>query len=259
MQPDAEADVASNRLAGLSALVTGAGGGIGGAIAERFVAEGARVIGLDVSGEGNGFPLSSCDVRDAEAVERSVLDAAARNDGLDIVVTAAALTGGRAAFPEVTDDEWQSYLDVNLTGTFRTCRAAARLMLAQGRGGSVITVGSVNSLSAEREALPYVASKGAVALLTRAMAVDLAPHGIRANMLAPGPVEVPRNQALFRSPAFRRGLRRTVPLGHAAEPTDVANAAIYLAEPASRMVTGTTLLVDGGLLAQIPPFDLDAD
>lgn len=247
--------MASNRLAGLSALVTGAGGGIGGAIAQRFVAEGANVIGLDLGGEGVGFPLLSCDVCDAQAVERAVAVAAERNTGIDIVVTAAALTGGRALFPDVTDDEWDAYLAVNLTGTFRVCRAVARAMIAQGRGGSIITVGSVNSLAAEPQALPYASSKGGIAILTRAMAVDLAPHGIRANMLAPGPVEVPRNASLFRSPGFQRGFKQIVPMGHAADPADVANAAVYLAEPGSKMVTGTTLLVDGGLMAQIPPFD----
>jgi NAD(P)-dependent dehydrogenase (short-subunit alcohol dehydrogenase family) len=251
--------LASSRLAGLSALVSGAAGGIGGAVAQRFVAEGAKIVGLDVGGEGLGFPLLGCDVRDAEAVERAVAETARRNGGIDIVVTAAARTGGRAAFPDVTDDEWDSYLAVNLTGTFRVCRAAARLMIGQGRGGSIITIGSVNSLVAEHQALPYASSKGGIALLTKAMAVDLAVHGIRANMIAPGPVEVPRNAALFQSPAFRRGFALTVPMGHAAEPSDVANAAVYLAEPASRMVTGTTLLVDGGLLAQVPPFDMTGD
>jgi len=247
--------VASNRLAGLSALVTGAGGGIGGAIAQRFVAEGAKVIGLDVAGEGTGFPLLTCDVRDGAAVERAVPEVAERNGGIDIVVTAAARTGGRAAFPDVTDDEWNSYIDINLTGAFRVCRAAARLMIAQGRGGSIVTIGSVNSLVAEQQALPYASSKGGIALLTKAMAVDLAAHGIRANMIAPGPVDVPRNAELFGSPAFQRGFALTMPMGHPATPADVANAAVYLAEPGSRMVTGTTLLVDGGLLAQVPPFD----
>jgi NAD(P)-dependent dehydrogenase (short-subunit alcohol dehydrogenase family) len=251
--------VASNRLEGLSALVTGAGGGIGGAIAQRFVTEGARVVGLDIDGEGAAFPLLACDVRDADAVERAVAETAERNSGIDIVVTAAARTGGRAAFPDVTDDEWDAYIAVNLTGTFRVCRAAARLMIAQRRGGSIITIGSVNSLVAEQRALPYATSKGGIALFTKAMAVDLAAHGIRANMIAPGPVEVPRNAALFRSSPFRRGYALTMPAGHPAAPADVANAAVYLAEPGSQMVTGTTLLVDGGLLAQVPPFELDSD
>jgi NAD(P)-dependent dehydrogenase (short-subunit alcohol dehydrogenase family) len=248
--------VASGRLAGLTALVTGAGGGIGGAIAQRFVAEGAHVVGLDIANPGGDFALIECDVRDAASVERAVAEAAERHSGIDIVVTAAALTGGRAAFPDVTDDEWDDYLAVNLTGTFRICRAVAQRMIAQRRGGSIITVGSVNSLVAEQQALPYAASKGGIALLTKAMAVDLAAHGIRANMIAPGPVEVPRNAALFQSPAFRRGFATTVPMGHPAVPADIANAAVYLAEPASSMVTGTTLLVDGGLLAQVPPFEV---
>ena len=247
--------MASGRLAGLTALVTGAGGGIGSAIAQRFMAEGSNVVGLDVTGGASDIALIRCDVRDAGSVERAVAEGAERYGSLDIVVTAAALTGGRAAFPDVTDDEWGDYIAVNLTGTFRVCRAVAQRMIAQGRGGSIVTVGSVNSLVAEQQALPYATSKGGIALLTKAMAVDLAAHGIRANMIAPGPVEVPRNAVLFRSPAFRRGFATTMPMGHPAEPADIANAAVYLAEPGSRMVTGTTLLVDGGLLAQVPPFE----
>jgi NAD(P)-dependent dehydrogenase (short-subunit alcohol dehydrogenase family) len=242
----------------LNALVTGAAGGIGRAIAERFLDEGARVVGMDLAKAETHFPLIVADVRDAAAVERVVAESA-REGGLDIVVTAAALTGGRAAFPDVTDEEWNDYLDVNLTGTFRVCRAAARAMISSGRGGSIVTVGSVNSLAAERGALPYVASKGGIALLTRAMAVDLARHAIRVNMIAPGPVEVPRNRDLFSTAAFRRGLAETVPVGRSADPADVANAAVYLAEPGSRMVTGTTLLVDGGLMAQLPAFDRGND
>ena len=247
--------MASGRLAGLNALVSGAGGGIGGAVAQRFMSEGARVVGLDVARADAGFPLIACDVRDAASVEHAIAEATAQHGGIDIVLTAAARTGGRAVFPGVTDDEWDDFLAVFFSGTFRICRAVAKLMIAQGRGGSIITVGSVNSIVAERQVLPYATSKGGIALLTKAMAVDLAAHGIRANMIAPGPVDVPRNAAMFQSPAFRRGFATTMPMGHPAEPADIANAAVYLAEPASKMVTGTTLLVDGGLLAQVPPFE----
>lgn len=243
------------RLAGLSAIVTGAAGGIGGAIATGFRAEGARVVGLDKTAPArHGLDaFLRCDVAVPDAVEAAMADALARLEGrLDILVTAAALTGGRGRFPDVTDAEWDSYLAVNLGGTFRACRAAARAMIAGGRGGSLITIGSVNALAAEAAASPYVASKGGVALLTRAMAVDLAAHGIRANMIAPGPVEVPRNSAQFRSAPFRQGLAATVPMGVAGRPEDIANAALFLAEEASRMVTGTTLVVDGGLMARLP-------
>jgi len=246
--------MSSERLAGLGAIVTGATGGIGAAIAERFRVEGAKVIGLDIAVPAGGEEpqLLRCDVSDAADVERAMAEALGRLAGkVDIVVTSAARTGGRAAFPDVTDDEWQSYLGINLSGTFFACRAAARAMIARAQGGSIITIGSINSINAEPDALPYVASKGGVALLTKAMAVDLARYGIRANMLAPGPTEVPRNKALFQRSAVAEFLAQEIPVGTTAKPADVANAAVFLAEPTSRMVTGTTLLVDGGQLARI--------
>lgn len=242
------------RLDGLTAIVTGAAGGIGSAIAERFRAEGARVVGLDVKPVDG---IVACDVADGAAVEAAMAEAVAQLGRLDIVVTAAALTGGRAAFPDVSDDEWRRYIEVNLSGSFYACRAAARAMIAGGRGGSIITIGSINALAAEAGALAYVASKGGVGMLTRAMAVDLAKHRIRANMIAPGPVTVPRNRELFETPGFRQGFAETIPLGAAAEAEDVANAAVYLAEPGSAMVTGTTLVVDGGMLARVPTFGGD--
>jgi len=246
------------RLDGLTAIVTGAAGGIGSAIAARFMAEGARVVGIDAKPATGLDGFIGCDVADGAAVDAAMAEAVSQLGRLDIVVTAAALTGGRAGFPDVGDAEWQRYIDVNLSGSFYACRAAARAMISGGRGGSIITIGSINALAAEAGALPYVASKGGVAMLTRAMAVDLARHRIRANMVAPGPVTVPRNRELFETPAFRRGFAETIPMGAAAEAADVANAAVYLAEPGSAMVTGTTLVVDGGMLARVPTFGDDS-
>ncbi len=248
------------RLADLSAIITGAAGGIGAAIAARFEAEGARVVGIDLRSpsDATGLNFVQCDVSVPAEVERAMTDALAMLGGrLDVLVAAAALTGGRARFPDVTDDEWQSYVAVNLGGTFFACRVAAKTMIAAGRGGSIITLGSVNSVAAETAAAAYVTSKGGVAMLTKAMAVDLAGHKIRANMIAPGPVEVPRNAALFQTAPLQRGFAAFVPMGVPGQPEDIANAAVFLAESASRMITGTTLVVDGGLLAHIPAFSLE--
>lgn len=249
----------SARLEGLTAIVTGAAGGIGGAICERFRREGALIIGIDRVGAANvAFDFIECDVADGTTADAAIQEAVSLLKGrLDILVTAAALTGGRGAFPDVTDEEWHDYIEVNLSGTFFSCRTAARAMIASGQGGSIVTIGSVNSIAAEANASPYVASKGGVAMLTKAMAADLARHRISVNMIAPGPIEVARNSALFGSPEFQRGFAELVPMGRAGQPEDVANAAVFLAEPASRMVTGTTLLVDGGLMAKIASFSRD--
>jgi NAD(P)-dependent dehydrogenase (short-subunit alcohol dehydrogenase family) len=247
----------SQRLAGLGAVVTGAAGGLGAAIAQRFVAEGATVVGIDIHrpGETGLHGFLQCNVADSAAVDAAVAEALGVCRQIDVVVTAAALTGGRGRFPDVTDDEWHGYIETNLSGTFYVCRAVAQAMIAGGKGGSIITLGSINSLAAEAGASSYATSKGGVALLTKAMAVDMAIHRIRANVLAPGPVEVARNSELFHTAPFVRGFAEAIPMGAAAQPSDVANAAVFLAEPASAMITGTTLVVDGGLLSRIPTFE----
>ena len=230
------------RLAGKAALVTGAAGGIGGAIVALFRAEGARVTGLDLAGAD-----VDCDVAD-----RSAVDAAVAGLGpIDIVVHAAALLGGTGGFLDVATADWRRYLAVNLEGAFHVCQAAARVMAEGGHGGAIVTIGSVNSLAAEPGAAAYVASKAGLLGLTRAMAVDLAEFGIRANMVAPGPIAVPRNADLFASEAMQGTFRRLVPQRRAGTAADVAHAALFLAEDGAAYVTGTVLAVDGGTLAQI--------
>jgi NAD(P)-dependent dehydrogenase (short-subunit alcohol dehydrogenase family) len=232
----------SGRLQGLKALVTGAAGGIGGAIAARFAEEGAVVVATDRAGTA-----SPCDVTDEAALERLI----AASGPFDVLAHAAALTGGTGRFPEVTTADFERYLATNLTGAFLVARAVARGMIAAGKPGRLVLIGSIDGLAAEPEAAPYVASKSGLLGLARAIAVDLAPHRIACNLIAPGPIEVARNRALFASEPLRSGLARAVPLGGAGTPAAVAEAALFLADPRTSFVTGTTLTVDGGLLAQI--------
>jgi glucose 1-dehydrogenase/gluconate 5-dehydrogenase len=124
-------------------------------------------------------------------------------------------------------------------------------MVAADRAGRIIMIGSVNSLAAEPEALPYVASKHGLLGLVRAMAVDLARHGIAANLIAPGPILVERNRDLFSSEPLRSGLARNIPAGGPGSPDAVAEAALYLADPRASFVTGAVLTVDGGSLAMV--------
>ena len=228
-------------LDGKVAIVTGAGGGIGAAVAARFAAEGAAVVPTD---------LAECDVADRAAVDFLVAGILRDHGQLDVVVNAAAQLGGTGNVLDLSAEDWRRYLSVNLDGTFHVAQAAARAM-APRRRGSIVTLGSINSHAAEPEAVAYVASKGGVLQLTRAMAVDLAEYGIRVNMLSPGPIEVPRNAALFGSNPLQRTFARTVPLRRAGRPEEVAAAALFLAEDASSYVTGIALPVDGGLLAQL--------
>lgn len=246
------------RLAGRRAIVTGAAGGIGGAIARAFVREGARVAAMDLAAPlagaafaGSAFAPVAVDLADRASIAAAFADALGALGGLDILVTAGALKGGSGNAAEVTDADWDRYIAVNLTGTFLCCRAAAKAMIANDTGGRIITIGSVNSFQSEPGAAPYVASKGGVAMLTRALAVDLAGHGILVNMIAPGPVAVPANPDQYREPKLARALGEVVALGRAGEPEEMAGAAVYLASAESSYVTGSTITLDGGLSAMI--------
>jgi NAD(P)-dependent dehydrogenase (short-subunit alcohol dehydrogenase family) len=252
------AEAARGRLAGKACIVTGAAGGIGRAIAERFAREGARIAAMDLPSplaatEWNAPAIISVPI---DLADRAGTDAAMRHateavGPPDVLVAAAAVKGGTGNVLDVTDADWDRYVEVNLTGTFRVCRAAARAMVAGGRGGRIITIGSVNSFMSEPNAAQYVASKGGVAMLTRAMAVDLARHGILVNMIAPGPIDVPNNGDMYRQPKLAAALADEVALGAAGLPEDCAGAALLLAEDESCYITGTTITVDGGLSAMI--------
>jgi NAD(P)-dependent dehydrogenase (short-subunit alcohol dehydrogenase family) len=250
------------RLAGKAAIVTGAAGGIGRAIVEAFLREGALVVAMDLASRlaevrydrPGAIPIA-CDLGDRAAIERATDEAVARLGGLDILVAGGALKGGTGNFLDLTDADWDRYVDINLTGTFLSCRAAARAMVASGAGrsrkGRIITIGSVNSFMSEPEAAAYVAAKGGVAMLTRAMAVDLARHDILVNMIAPGPVDVTGNNTGYSEPRLAQEVCDEVALARSGLPEEVATAALFLAEDGSSYITGSTITVDGGLSAMI--------
>ena len=238
---------------GRRVLVTGAAGGIGRAVVEAFAAAGAAVVATDraeADYELSGVQFVLCDVADRAAVDR-VVDAMAADGPVDVLVHAAARLGDDVDFLGVDQDDWLDFIAVNLTGAFNVGQAVARTMA--GRGGSIVFVGSVNALAAEPKAAPYVAAKGGLRMLTRAMAVDLARHLIRVNLIAPGPITVPRNAALFATPDMQAMFAHAIPAGTPGEPQDIARAALFLADPRNRFITGVDLVVDGGLLAQILP------
>ena len=237
-------------------VVTGGASGIGAAVVEAFRQEGANAAILDVARiDGDHVNPSTlrihCDVSDEAAVDAAFDQVMARWNRVDVVVHSAALLGGSGPFEDLSLERWRRYVDVNLTGSFLVCRAAAKRMIARGTEGRIILVGSVNSYAAERNAAPYVASKGGVRLLTKAAAVDLARHGITVNMIAPGPILTPATADSFSTPATRDVLARVLPGGEPGRPADVAAVALFLGSPESRFVTGTDILVDGGMFAQI--------
>lgn len=249
------------RLAGKVALVTGAGAGIGRAIALAFVREGARVVALDVdtaalgrlATEAPGQPLECVagDVGDPTTAERTVGDLIARHSRVDAVVTCAAVSVGKQ-LAETRVEEWERVFAVNVTGTFLWFKAALPPMIMQG-GGALIGIASQLALAGGRNTAAYVASKGAVISMMRSIAVDYADRGIRANAILPGATDTGFLQKAFaRAPdpeAARERSRARHPLGRFATPEDIAAAAVYLASDEAAFVTGIALPVDGGWLA----------
>jgi glucose 1-dehydrogenase len=251
------------RLSGKHAIVTGAGSGIGRAVALGFAREGAGVVAADVDPararetalaieEAGGLAVAvQVDVSDKGSVEALLGAALFRFERIDVLFNNAGVSS-RAPFLEMTEAEWDRVLGVNLKGQFLVGQAVARHMVERGGGGSII---NTSSQLAEGAANPrsahYLASKGGSRMLTRGMAVDLAPHNIRVNALAPGvTVTNLTRQRLADDAEWRRIALERVPMGRFGEPDDLVGACIFMASDESRYMTGATLVIDGGYTAR---------
>lgn len=243
------------RLDGRVAVVTGAASGIGLACARLLSEAGARVVLLDrdaelAEREAAGLPNSvgrGLDVSDAAAIERSFAAIGAEG-AIDVLVNSAGMAIRKPSF-ELELDDWMQVINVNLTGTFLCARAAARHMTA---GGSIVNIASIMGLSGGGlyPNISYQTSKGGVVNMTRALAVEWAPLQIRVNAVAPTWTRTPFIGELERSPELMERIRSVTPMKRLAEADEVAAAVLFLASPAASMITGHTLPVDGGFLAQ---------
>lgn len=241
-------------LDGKVAVVTGAASGIGRAVAERFAAEGARVVAVDLA-------PSVADDRPAGAVKAVVCDVTSARDVADVadqihrelgrwdvlVNSAGVVVFGKAG--ETSEEDWEFAFEVNTRGTWRMCRAALEAMVAQ-HEGAIVNIASGAGLRAIEGLAAYSASKAAVVSLTRSIAIEYGSDGIRANCICPGMVDTPMNREAIRHRAGDMADLTTIlapyPIRRLGRPEEIAAAALYLASPAAGFVTGSTLAVDAG-------------
>ncbi len=237
-------------LGGAVALVTGAAGGIGAAVVAMFAEAGAAVVGVDLEGADVDADLTA-----ATDAERAVRTAVERHGRLDVVFNGAGISGrryGDGPVDSCTEDAWDRVLAANLKSVYLVSRYAVPRLVAAG-GGSIVNVSSVLGMVGGDEdwsTHAYAASKGGVIALTRAMAVTYAPDGIRVNVICPAVIDTAQGARVRDDSRLRERLQELQPLtGDLGRPEDVAAAALYLASPASRFVTGVVLPVDGGWTA----------
>ena len=248
------------RLINKVALVTGSTQGIGLGIAERLAKEGADIIvagrvedersavaAEQVKAHGRRVCILAGDISEVDTCRYLINEGAARIGPIDILVNNAGVEKP-APFWEMSEEHFDGTLGVNLKGSFFTAQAFVQHLLDTGRGGKIINISSVHEELPFPNFTAYCASKGALKLMMRNLAIELAPLGITVNNIAPGAIETPMNQALLNDPAQLERLLCNIPLRRLGQPEDVAGLAAFLASADADYITGSTFYVDGGLL-----------
>lgn len=243
------------------AIVTGSSRGIGRGIAERLATEGVKVVvngrqretiepvAEAIRKQGGSAIAVAADVGLREDVDRLFDETCKAFGGLDTLVNNAAWASPTAHFLEMDEEHWDTVIRTNLKSVYLCSSHAARLMVEQGRRGSIINISSFAAARSHRQMAAYDATKGGMEAFTRAIALDLAPFGVRANVVGPGAIHTEEYEPEGDDARRRRG--QTVPLGRVGYPADIAGAVAFLASDDASYITGQVLYVDGGILAQL--------
>lgn len=249
----------SSRLADKNAVVTGGSSGIGRSIAQTFASHGATVTIADVrrspreggdptreviNNNGGTAQYVETDVSDPEEIENAVENAITEYGSLDVMVNNAGVWGKQRPITDISEDDYDRVMDVNARGVYFGCQAAVRVMQQQASGGTILNMSSIAGISSYENASVYCASKAAIVNLTRELAVEQGPHGIRVNALSPGVI---RTAQLVQDEDAKGEFTDEIPLRREASPDEVAEVALFLASDAASYVTGHNLVVDGGL------------
>ncbi|MFC4079312.1 SDR family NAD(P)-dependent oxidoreductase [Amycolatopsis samaneae] len=236
-------------------VVTGGASGIGRATAEAFAGEGEHVVIADISGEAArdvakelGVDHVELDISDPESVDAAVAAVTARTGPIDVLVNNAGLAGGGGPITALDVAVFDRCVRVNFRGTFLMTRAVGAHMVAAGTRGAIVNISSIGARQPTPGLGHYEATKAAVEALTRSAALELAPHGIRVNAVAPGPVLTPMTAGFAADTAAREAWEARIPLGSIASVSDVVPSVVFLASPGARHITGASLQVDGGQL-----------